>query len=227
MNETIIKCITGKFEYRQNNLEFFNTSFDKNDILLEKIENLKRSLSAILWFIIDMMAVKNELFYNFYPKTWVETIENEIRISKISKNDKVIHIGCGPFPITAILIEKITGAKVIAVDKNNLAVKLANEYLKKKGIKNIEIVHADGIDLSAKNYDFIIITAAVRPRKEIVDNILNTADNDCKIICREIKGTRGFVEKQLLFYITNYLVEEVKVKNSGCYYSYIFHKKYI
>ncbi len=73
----------------------------------------------------------------FYPAFWLyhnlykHVVKKEVELARISQEDTVLNIGCGAIPFTALHIVQMTGAKVIALDKDPEAVSKARYCLKK------------------------------------------------------------------------------------------------
>lgn len=193
--------MNGRYQYIKKN-KLLDQTFKKykNCVKLENIlEKTYKKTTSIIWFIVDMMIVKKNVFLKLYPKNLEKNIKEEINKAKINENDKVLHIGCGPYPVTAILINKLTGAKVTAIDKNNLAVEIAQKYLVKNKIENVEIKKSDGGNISAEGFDVVVITSTVTPQKRVIDNIIQSVNNNCIIIYRELTVTKNKVDKYMIF----------------------------
>lgn len=212
-----------KHVYEQkNSFTKENHTRDFLDFLSEKKENLIRIKNYIYWYVVELMIIKHEFFLKLYPKGWKNLFRKEMEMAHISKNDRVLHIGCGPFPITAITIEKMTDASVVAIDNNHKAVELAKKYIKKRNIKNIKIELGNGTNYPAKDFDIIIITNAVVPRKQVLDNIFKTSNSNCKIICRETEHTKNSIKKYISFYEG---IISKKIEDNVNWNSYIILKK--
>ena len=214
--------ITGINSY-QNRLKAINHNIEKFLCFTNLTENAYRRLIFFIWFLIDMMIIRHEFFYRLYPSELKTSVEKEIFSANISKNDRVLHIGCGPYPITAIFIEKIIGAYVVGIDNKPIAVELAKKYIQSKKIKNIEIEYASGEDYSASNFDSIIITSTTYPRKEILENIIRTAKEDCIIICRELSNTDSLIKSIINSSTDLYIIK--KINHSLNWSSYLIKKK--
>jgi len=213
-----------KYAYKQrtNLMKIRRNAFVHPLYVESRQEKLMRVKNYVYWYIIDMMIAKKDVFLKLYPSNFEKSVEEEIDMASISKNDRVLHIGCGSYPITAIVIEKITGAFVVALDRKYAAVELAEKYRKDKNIKNIKIEYGDGIKYSAKDFDVIIITSIVMPRKEVLDNIFKTSNRNCRIICRELDDAKNSSKRYILF---NGVIIKRKIKPGGNWISYLITKR--
>jgi len=203
---------------KTKNFHWFNTNFR------EKTEDLIRKKNSIYWYLVELMITKNNRFYRLYPNAYIESVRKEIEIANITKEDKILNIGCGPFPNTAIIISEITGAKVVAMDKNKFSTILAKKYLNDKNIKNTEIRLGDAINYPMKDFDVILITNCATPRKKIIENVLKKSKSDCRIICREVKNTKSSI-REYVFLCGGTIKKEIKHDSGWGWYSYLILKK--
>ena len=127
-------------------------------------------------------------------------IENEITLADISKEKKVLHIGCGSIPATSILIIKKTGVQVTAIDRNPRSVNQARLCVLKTGVADkIQIVYGDGKIFPVENFDIIIISLGVKPIKEILKHIGKSMKDDAHVIFRTSSSPNGEIAKNDLF----------------------------
>jgi len=98
---------------------------------------------------------------------------------------KILHIGCGAYPVTAITIAKISEAKIVGIDKNPRSIKLARDIVKKRNLQTkIIIEHGNGMQYCLKDFDVIIISGCSYPKKQILERIFETAKPRSKIVFR-------------------------------------------
>ena len=147
-------------------------------------------MDALFWLIIDIVAVFVPFFSRLVYDEWLrmeDCVKKEIVASKINKHSKVLIVGCGPFPSTAITIARETGAKIVAIDNKKLAVILARRYIAKLGLKTVVICCGDGKIFPAKDFDVAIINSSVTPRRGVLCNVLRSSERNSIIVCREPK----------------------------------------
>ena len=139
------------------------------------------------WVLIDNIAYKFEIFAKLYDKLVSKVYKNEYQALNISKDDKVLHIGCGAYPLTEITLARKTDAKIVGIDRNKKAIKLANNIIYKKDLQDkIKIDHGNGMNYPVEEFNLIIVSSCTIPILQVVDFIFKNVKNDCKIIVREL-----------------------------------------
>lgn len=166
-----------------------------------KLDYHKLKKFVDLGFIFIEKAVVNldklhSIYYDIYDKM----VENEINLADISKDDKVLHIGCGPIPATSILLTKKSGAQVTGIDKDPLAVKQAKLCVLRNEISDkIQIKHADAKIFPVEKFDVIIISQGITGYREVLEHISKTMKNNARVIFRTSSLPGGDISQNNLF----------------------------
>jgi len=149
---------------------------------------LMKKVSNIGWNILDNLSWKLERIAQIYDEDIIsDEYIRECKAFGLKKQDKILHIGCGPFPLSVITLAKATGGKVVGIDRSKRAVKAAKEIVQKLDINDrIEIILANGADIPIDNFNVIIISACSEPMVQIAKNVFENAKKDSKIIVREV-----------------------------------------
>lgn len=135
--------------------------------------------------LIEKIIVKLDKFIPFYLNFYEKIIENEIKMLNITKDKKILHIGCGSIPATSILITKKTGSNVVTIDNDIESVKFAKLCIKKLNLLNkIKIKYSDVIDFSIKDFDIIILSQGVTPYDKILKHISKSITKNTKVVLR-------------------------------------------
>ena len=125
-------------------------------------------------------------------KRFITLIKNEISLGKITKNDKVLFIGSGPFPISPILFNHFTGCHVDCYEKVKDRVEISNKALSKLGLSNlIEAFYKKGEEISSNKYNVIIIALLAKPKDRILKKILVTVNPGTKSISRPAESVNN------------------------------------
>jgi len=151
----------------------------------KEIYSIKKS--NYFWKCIDYLACKIEKFADLYEKYISKEYEKESKMFDISGSKNIIHIGCGAYPITAITLAKMNCKKIVAIDRNPRAAKLANQVINKKNLHDlITIENGDGRSYPLEKFDTIIVSGCSIPKIEILKHVFKTVKPSSKIIVREL-----------------------------------------
>jgi 2-polyprenyl-3-methyl-5-hydroxy-6-metoxy-1,4-benzoquinol methylase len=146
-----------------------------------------KKLTNFFWIIIDTMSYRSKKIALLYNKSISKEYLSEYSSLGIKKENKILHIGCGPYPLTEISLAQQFGAQIVGIDKNQRIIKMAKKIIKEHSLENlITIEHGNGIDYPMDNYDMIIISSCAFPKKKILENIIHTAKKNCIITIREL-----------------------------------------
>ncbi len=107
------------------------------------------------------------------------------------KPRRTLFIGSGPFPISAIWLNKIAGTPTDCVDHNPEAVECSRRTLRALSLSDVIRVHlGDGETVDLADYDLILIALLAKPKQRILEHIHRAARPDCRVICRTSHGLR-------------------------------------
>lgn len=140
------------------------------------------------WHTIDLLS----FFFNRIGKLYEQIIgreyKKEIEKFGLLNSKKILHIGCGAYPITALILADLTSAKIVSIDKDPFVVSFARKLIDKRKLqKKIKIELGDGQKYNVKEYDAIIVSSCSSPKNKIMKNIFKNADVNTKIVIREIE----------------------------------------
>ncbi|MBR7800673.1 class I SAM-dependent methyltransferase [Undibacterium fentianense] len=98
----------------------------------------------------------------------------------------VVMVGCGQLPVTAIhLCEESQIKKVYALDISAQAIDVVHQLQAKFGWSNLEAQFCNGNSYDYSEADIVYIANMVRPKAEVIAQVLKTARADAEIIIRE------------------------------------------
>lgn len=134
---------------------------------------------------IEKIAGQNNIFQSIMLAYYRPIVAKEVNLSNINKDSKVLCIGGGYFPCTAILIHKISGAEVTVIDNDEKTIESAKKRIEKLGIsKKVCVKYANGIEIDTKEYDMVHIAMQVSPKEEVFSNAFEKIHKKSKILIR-------------------------------------------
>jgi precorrin-6B methylase 2 len=177
----------------------------------QSLERISRKTSNFFWDSIDFLSYKLEKFAQFYELSISHEYNKERELFDIKYDKKILHIGCGAYPITAITLARNNGVKVTAIDRNKKAVEKAKNIVHKKKLdKRITIIHVNGTKYPIERFDTIIISGCAIPRTAIFKHIFENAKSKSKIIIREIDSGAKSVIKIINLYQDINIIKNIK-----------------
>lgn len=146
-----------------------------------------KKLSNFFWEIADLWSYKNEKIATYYYKSIGQEYKKEYEECRLTKDSNVLHIGCGAYPLTEIMLAQYNVRTVVGIDKNLLTVQRAQEVIRRRNLQGkISIEYGDGLDYPVKDFDGIIVSSCSLPKVQILEYLFATAKSQCQIIVREV-----------------------------------------
>ena len=154
-------------------------------------------------------------------------IENEIRLANITKDDIILHIGCGSLPVTSIALAKKTGAKITSIDIKHKSVKQAQLFVSKYNLSNqIKIIHADANHFPMDEFDLVLLSQGIKPHKEILAYVSQSINPETRVIFRSSSEINGeFSQNDIFLKDIFKIVKIVNNKKNGLLISILLNKK--
>jgi hypothetical protein len=122
-----------------------------------------------------------------YIERYRGMVESEAKIANLKENDKVIILGGGSLPLTALTYTKIFNAQCTCIDIDRQAVKTSKELIKHLNLQNkIDIHYGNAFDYPLKEYDLILVVCLL-PKKKALAHVFKE-NNQAKIVFRSAIG---------------------------------------
>ncbi len=154
-------------------------------------------ISDYLFIIVEKIIVKLPSLLLPYITYYEDIVDNEINLAKITKQDTVLHIGCGPLPSTSLLVARRTGAHTIGIDKNISSVQDAQYCVRVVQQENkIQIHHGNALTYAMQSFHVIIVSQGIEPRYEVLEHIANTMGPDARVLFRTFSSKDGGITAQ-------------------------------
>lgn len=148
-------------------------------------EQFHISKTNIFWKTVDWLAYKLNYAAKIYDRTVGNEYRNESKKFELTKSKKILHIGCGSYPLTAMVLAEIDGAKVVTIDNNIRAVKRAKKVIKRKNLNGkIKIEYGKGTNYVLDEFDTIIVSGCSMPKLKVLEHVLKNAKSKSKIVAR-------------------------------------------
>jgi protein-L-isoaspartate O-methyltransferase len=151
------------------------------------------------WTIVDLICRKSQKISDFfYEGTINDEYEREHNVIHLKKSDMILHIGCGVYPYSAIVLSKNPHQKIVAIDNNDHAIQHAKHIISDHNLqKEIDIDKGDGGSYHLNSFSVIIVSSCVDLTKNVLDHIIKDAKPKTRIIIRELRPMSRYVKKYL------------------------------
>lgn len=149
---------------------------------------------AVCTECIERNFSKSNFLIKLYGLYYRNIVKNEVKLAGIRSCDRILCIGGGPIPSTAIEMARQTDACVHVIDMDGTAVVCARDVIKKLGLAHkITVEQARGEEVDISPYNVIHVALQVRPKEAVLRHIWNNCKLGARIIVRmPKKGLRSF-----------------------------------
>jgi hypothetical protein len=154
------------------------------------------SIERILFTVLDEAAAitVEEYIVSFFPSFALlyclrrkSVVSNEVGYLSDFKSEnfkKVVIVGGGPTPFTALHWANVYCGPVVVLDKSGLAKLLSEKLVKRLGIKNIEILNVRGEDYKDYGNCIVSISLYAQNKEMIVRRVLENKEGNNVIFLR-------------------------------------------
>lgn len=132
--------------------------------------------------------------FPLYPR-YEALVKNQIGVINTTPNSTMAFIGCGPVPMTLILMSRLYSIRFIGLDNSKESVNLAQKVIKCLGLENeIQIILGDDSHLREFSWDMVLVAALSEPKGRIFQTlreILKKRKVHVPVIFRTYTGMRA------------------------------------
>lgn len=138
---------------------------------------------------LERVCARNLWFGRFYHRIFYRRlVEKEAVLAGLRPGERVLLVGAGSFPFTALQLAQL-GHAVRAVDNDPRAVMDARRVVAAWNLaERIEVIQAEGVEISAADADVVWIALHVHPKKKIIKRLLDTVSESGRVIYRNPRG---------------------------------------
>ena len=139
---------------------------------------------------IEKKFSKYDSLIKLYSLYYRNIVEKEIQLANVKSCDKVLCIGGGSIPCTAIEIANQTNAHIHVLDIDESAVECARHVIEKLGLhEKITVINGKGQDIDIGPYDVVHLALQVSPKEEVLKNVWEKSKEGNRIIVRMPRKT--------------------------------------
>jgi len=144
----------------------------------------KKLISGTVAFF-EKVASKSTILSELYSRPYRDVVRREIELARLTKRDRVLNVGCGSIPFTAIHVARMSGADVVAIDRDREAVKLARQCIRRMNLQDkIKIYLADAVEKIPEDFDAAVVALQAEPKEAIMTNLCSCASRKARLVFR-------------------------------------------
>ena len=116
-------------------------------------------------------------------------VDAEIELAKVTESDRILLVGCGPYPMTALYGHSQTNAQYLCIDKDKKSAETASQVVSTLGLQDaISVESGPGEELKQNDFSLAIVTLLVSPKEEVLKQLFTHKKDDARVVVRTAKG---------------------------------------
>ncbi len=201
----------------------------KDKDILSLSEKLREASVQALCEMEKYQSVRtcnHQLNASEYITTLSQTVKHELDELHINENSKVLFIGSGAFPISALTIASEKNAEVHCIDIDEEAVEMGRKVSLITGLQdNVRFSNSVRNDLRfAHNTTHVLIASLVRNKREVLNELKDILQPHTKVILRYGNGLKSIFNYPLEMNLTkDWELQSVK-RTDGIYDTMVLEK---
>lgn len=125
------------------------------------------------------------LLIKLYGLYYRNMVRKEIEQGNVSSRDRVLCIGGGPLPCTALEIARQTGARVQVIDYDLAAVSIARRVIARLNMEDkVKVIQAGGQHVDVGGFTVVHVARQASPLVEILENVWFNSPQGARILIR-------------------------------------------
>jgi ribosomal protein S18 acetylase RimI-like enzyme len=134
----------------------------------------------------DGLALQDYLLYERFSAL----VKRELALISRSGFQRILFLGSGAVPISALLLHAETGVPVDCVARDSSAIEISRKVVESFGVGGAVTVLGDkDSDYDTQNYDLIVIGILFRSKKNVLKTVRKRSQPGCQVLCRTSCGT--------------------------------------
>lgn len=130
--------------------------------------------------------------FGLYPR-YKALIRTQMEQLDLPHPERLAFVGCGPLPLSLILLNRLYGIKSVGLDIDPKAVALAEQCLARLGLEEeIAVVQGAEDALATLDWDAVVVAALAEPKQQIFATLrrIMAISGKRPVICRTYSGLK-------------------------------------
>ncbi|MCI5132209.1 MAG: nicotianamine synthase [Candidatus Electrothrix sp. EH2] len=137
--------------------------------------------------------------FGLYPR-YETLIRTQMEQLALPRPKKLAFVGCGPLPLSLILLNRLYGIHSVGLDIDPKAVILAGQCLERLGLdQGISVIQGTEETLAELEWDVVVVAALAEPKQKIFSSLrrIMTCVGKRPVICRTYSGLKTLLHPPL------------------------------
>jgi ribosomal protein S18 acetylase RimI-like enzyme len=116
-------------------------------------------------------------------------VKRELALISRSAFQRILFLGSGALPISALLLHAEMGVPVHCVARDSSAIEISRKAVESYGARGaVTVLGAKDSDYDIQNYDLIVVGILFRPKKSILKTVRKRSQPGCQVLCQTSCG---------------------------------------
>jgi len=125
----------------------------------------------------------------FLYERFAALVKRELALTSRTAFQRILFLGSGAFPISALLLHAETGVPVDCVARDSSAIELSRKVVESNGVGGaVTMLGDENSDYDIHNYDLIVIGILFRNKKSVLKTARKRSQPGCQVLCRTSCG---------------------------------------
>lgn len=141
---------------------------------------------------VTKVLEQNASNFSFFRKImfvyYTPIIKKELKLAQLNSGEKVLFIGGGYMPCSAILFQKLSDTNITIIDNDEDTICYAKHLIDSLNLNDkITIKYCDGKEMVIKEFDMVHIAMQVSPKNSVFKHVYKNMKNGAKLLIRQPK----------------------------------------
>ena len=132
----------------------------------------------------------------FLHERFETLIKRELSLLTDLKLKRILVIGSGALPVSALLVHLQTGAPVDCLPRGPETIEISRQVIERAGYSGaVQVSGAQISEIDLKGYDLVLIELPLTQKKSILKSLRKRCRPDCLVLCRTTHGLRKLLHQ--------------------------------
>ena len=139
---------------------------------------------------VEGRASQSEPVYKLAARYYKDVIQKEAVLANITGNDRILCIGGGCCPFSAILFHQMTGATVTVIDQRSACIPASRQVINRLGLgESVRVLCQDGrsAEIPFSEYTVVHLALQVSPIEQVFSQVARQIAPGTKLLIRRPK----------------------------------------